>query len=360
MTDKQSATERIGGKSRRTFLAGAGAAGLASLAGCTAFLESAAETDATIATVAVESDEDGEYYHPTEDNIESGVYSPLTRPLFIYVNHASLEEKPDTLAAFVQHYFEGQHDFSRDTGYYAATDEVRDENKAEFQAVLDDLGIEPDEDAVDDDIDCSGSNTVAPVTDAAGESFEAEYPDANVYVDPEGTGAGFEAFAEGDSDVQSASRKIMDEEAELAEENGVEYSSYEIGWDGLSVVKHGENDWMEEVSLDELHAIWQYESDVEMWSDLDDDYPDEEIELWARDSDSGTFDYFTEEINGEVGSIRTDYSAHTHTDSIMEGVADNQYAFGWGGVGYFQELGGEPGEDEFDVEDADDGDEADE
>ncbi|APX97988.1 substrate-binding domain-containing protein [Natronorubrum daqingense] len=354
MTDNTSETGRTGVASRRKFLTGTGAVGVTALAGCTDFLEGQAETDAAISTVAVESDEDGEYYHPTQENIESGVYSPLTRPLFIYVNHASLEEKPDTLASYVQHYFDGQHDFARQTGYYAATDEVREENVANFDDVLDDLGIDPDPDAVDDEIDCSGSNTVAPVTDAAGESFEDDYPGAAVYVDPEGTGAGFEAFAEGDSDVQSASREIFDEEAEIAEENGVEYSHYEIGWDGLSVVKHAENDWLEEISLEDLMAIWEYDSDVTHWNDIDDDYPDDEIELWGRDDDSGTFDYFTEHINGEVGSIRTDYSPHTHTDSIMEGVADNQYALGWGGVGYFEDLGGEPGEDEFEVDEDED------
>lgn len=353
MTDNTSETGRTGVASRRKFLAGAGTAGVAALAGCSSFLESQAETDAAIQTVAVESDEDGDYYHPTQENIESGVYSPLTRPLFIYVNHASLEENADMLGTFVQHYFEGQHDFARGSGYYAATDEVRDENIADFEDVLDELGLDPDPDAADGEIDCSGSNTVAPVTDAAGESFENEYPDAAVYVDPEGTGAGFQAFGEGDSDVQSASREIQDEEAELAEENGVEYSFYEIGWDGLSIVKHAENDWLEEIALSDLMAIWEYESDVEQWSDVNDDYPDEEIELWGRDDDSGTFDYFTEHINGEVGSIRTDYSPHTHTDSIMEGVADNQYALGWGGVGYFEDLGGEPGEDEFEVDEAD-------
>ncbi|GEM_PF-3144293 len=349
MTDTRSTGD---GVSRRQFIAGTAGAGAAGLAGCTGFLEGRAETDATISTVAVESDQDGEFYHPTEENIESGAYSPLTRPLFIYVNHASLEEKPHTLATYVQHYFEGQHDYARQTGYYATDDDTRDGNMADFQAVLDDLGIDPDPDQVDGEIDCSGSNTVAPVTDAAGESFEGEHPDASVFVDPEGTGAGFQAFGEGDSDVQSASRTITDEEAELAEENGVEYTHYEIGWDGLSVVKHGENDWMDEVTLEELHEIWRFESDVTHWNDVRDEYPDEEIELWGRDDDSGTFDYFTREINGEMGSIRTDYSEHTHTDTIMEGVADNQYAFGWGGVGYFDAIGGTPGEEvEVDADD---------
>ncbi|MEM4780547.1 MAG: substrate-binding domain-containing protein [Halalkalicoccus sp.] len=332
--------------SRRKFLAGIGVAGVGGVAGCTDFLEGQAGGQAAISTVAVESDEDGEFYHPTKENIESGIYSPLTRPLFIFVNHATLEENPDLIGSFVQFYFEGQHDFAQSTGYYATSDEVREENMAEFDAVLDDLGIEVDPDNIDGGtIDCSGSNTVAPITSAAGEDFENEHDGVSVAVNPEGTGAGFQDFATGGSDIQSSSREILDEEAELAEENGVEYSHYEIGWDGLAVVKHADNDWMDEISLDELHEVWRFESDITTWSDIDDDYPDEEIELWGRDDDSGTFDYFTREINGEIGSIRTDYSAHTDTGSIMEGVAESQYAFGWGGVGYFTELGGEPGED---------------
>jgi phosphate transport system substrate-binding protein len=350
MAEEPSAT--TGALSRRTFLAGTGAVGIGGLAGCTGFLEDQAGDQAAIETVAVESDQDGEFYHPTEEYIESGVYSPLTRPLFIYVNHATLEEQPDLIASFVQFYFENQHDFARETGYYATSDEVREENMEEFQAVLDDLGIDPDPDAIDGGtIDCSGSNTVAPVTSAAGEDFEAEHDGVSVAVNPEGTGAGFSDFATGGSDIQSASREILDEEAEEAEANDVEYSHYEIGWDGLAVVKHADNDWMEEITLDDLHEVWRYESEIEQWSDIDDEYPDEEIGLWGRDDDSGTFDYFTEEINGEIGSIRTDYSAHTDTGSIMEGVAESQYAFGWGGVGYFAEIGGEPGEGGTEVED---------
>ncbi|MFC6904371.1 substrate-binding domain-containing protein [Halalkalicoccus tibetensis] len=348
------------GTTRRKFLTAVGASGAIGLAGCTDFLEDQAGSEAAIETVAVESDEDGEFYHPTEENIESGVYSPLTRPLFIFVNHATLEENPDLIGSYVQFYFENQHEFARDTGYYATDDETRDQNMEEFQAVLDDLGVEVDPDDIDGGtIDCSGSNTVAPITSAAGEDFENEHEGVSVAVNPEGTGAGFQDFATGGSDIQSASREILDEEAEVAEENGVEYSHYEIGWDGLAVVKHADNDWMDEITLDDLHAVWRYESEITAWSDIDDEYPDEEIDLWGRDDDSGTFDYFTREINGEIGSIRTDYSAHTDTGSIMEGVAESQYAFGWGGVGYFTELGGEPGEGGAEVEDGNDGDDED-
>ena len=190
----------------------------------------------------------------------------------------------------------------------------------------------------DDRITASGSNTVAPITDWAGENFVQEYDDAFVDVDPQGTGAGFEEFARANSDIQSASREITEEESELAAENGVEYSFYTVGLDGLSVVKNSDNDWVDNITLDELDEIWRFESDVEQWSDVRSEWPDEDISLHARDSASGTFDYFTLEISGEVGNIRDDYSATSQTNEIMGAVADNQHGFGWGGVGYLRSI----------------------
>lgn len=190
----------------------------------------------------------------------------------------------------------------------------------------------------DERITASGSNTVAPITDWAGENFVNEYDGASVDVDPQGTGAGFEEFARANSDIQSASREISDEEIALAEENDVEYSFYTVGLDGLSVVKNSDNDWVENITLDELDEIWQFESDVEQWSDVRSEWPDQDIALHARDSASGTFDYFTLEISGEVGNIRDDYSATSQTNEIMGAVADNVDGFGWGGVGYLRSI----------------------
>lgn len=187
-------------------------------------------------------------------------------------------------------------------------------------------------------IQASGSNTVAPITQIAAEDFENEYPEVAVAVEPEGTGAGFQEFCRANSAFQSASRLILDDEVDLCEENGVDYSNYTVGQDGLAVGVHGDNDWCEEITLDELNHIWDFESDVEQWSDVRDDWPDESIALHGRDSASGTFDYFTREINGEVGMIRDDYSATSQTDEIWDAVDDNPYALGWGGLGHLQEL----------------------
>jgi len=187
-------------------------------------------------------------------------------------------------------------------------------------------------------IDASGSNTVAPITSWAGENFENEFPDVLVDVDPQGTGAGFQEFCRATSAVQSASREISDEEIGLCDENDVDYGFIEVGLDGLSVVKNSDNDWVDTVTLDELERTWTFESDVETWADIRSDWPDEDVSLHARDSASGTFDYFTLEILGEVGNIRDDYSATSQTNEIMGAVADNVDGFGWGGIGYLRDI----------------------
>ncbi|WP_459823458.1 PstS family phosphate ABC transporter substrate-binding protein [Halorubrum luteum] len=187
-------------------------------------------------------------------------------------------------------------------------------------------------------IDASGSNTVAPITSWAGENFQDAYPDVLVDVDPQGTGAGFQEFCRANSDVQSASRQITEEEIELCGENNVDYDFLEVGLDGLAVVKNSANDWVDNITLDELRRVWQFESDVETWQDIRDEWPDEEIALHARDSASGTFDYFTENVVGERGDIRDDYSATSQTNEIMGAVANNVHGFGWGGLGYLREI----------------------
>lgn len=189
-------------------------------------------------------------------------------------------------------------------------------------------------------ITATGSNTVAPITQEAAESYQDTNDDALVDVSPEGTGAGFSEFCQGRSDIQSASRDITDDEIEDCTANDVEYSRYTVGLDGLAVVKNAENDWVDNITLDELQAIWEFEAtdEVTQWSDVRDEWPDEEMSLHARDSASGTFDYFTANVVGERGDIRDDYSATSQTNEIMDAVASETHGFGWGGLGYAEAV----------------------
>lgn len=193
----------------------------------------------------------------------------------------------------------------------------------------------------------SGSNTVAPLTDIAGEDFVREFAGASVIIAPEGTGAGFQEFCRGNADIQSASREMLtpsdvgnDEIAEsaLCSDHGVEYTKFTVGYDGIAVGINSENDWVNRLTLAELQRIWDFRSAVTRWSDVREGWPDEPIALHGRDSGSGTFDSFTREINGAIGAIRDDYSATSQTDEIWSAVAANKYALGWGAVGHLRGI----------------------
>jgi len=187
------------------------------------------------------------------------------------------------------------------------------------------------------EIRVDGSNTVLPHGAALAEEFQWRNNRVRIPVNGSGTGAGFQRFAVGETHIQNASRAIMDHERELAEENGVEYVELEALLDGIAIYANPQNDWCDCLTVDELNAIWQSGSDVETWSDVRDEWPDEEISLYGRDSSSGTFDYFTEAINGEHGNIRSDYSGTPDTNVIVRGVRGNRHALGFGGAGYYYE-----------------------
>ena len=185
-----------------------------------------------------------------------------------------------------------------------------------------------------------GSNTVLPHGAAVAEEFLWRNNRVQIPVRGSGTGAGFQRFCEGTTDIQNASRSILENELTQCADNDVEYVELEALLDGLALWVHPENDWCDCLTVEEIHRLWRSRSEIETWSDLrpdDPDFPDEEIDLYGRDSASGTFDYFTEAINGEVGNIRNDYSASSDTNVIVRGVRGNRHALGFGGAGYFYE-----------------------
>ena len=196
-----------------------------------------------------------------------------------------------------------------------------------------------DDDGADLTIEASGSNTVRPLTDAVGEAFEdSRDDDVRVNVRGPGTGAGFEEFTQGDTDIQNASRDISEEERSRAADNDIDFTRFTVGQDGLTVYLHPENDWVDYITADELQQIYDFESDVETWSDVRSEWPDEDIDVWSRDTDSGTFDFFTEVINGEAARVRQDdITMRQETIAIVDGVAQNQFAIGFGGWSYWQE-----------------------
>ena len=185
-------------------------------------------------------------------------------------------------------------------------------------------------------VEIDGSSTVAPFTTAGAERFGGEHGDVRITVGVSGTGGGFERFCRGETDLSNASRPIKDEEAEACEEQGIAYSELQVANDALTVVVNRENDWVDCLTVEQLAAIWGH-SEVRTWRDVDPSYPDEELSLFGPGTDSGTFDYFTDAINGEEGASRSDYSASEDDNTVVTGVSGERGGLGYFGFSYFEE-----------------------
>ena len=186
-------------------------------------------------------------------------------------------------------------------------------------------------------IEIDGSSTVFPVTAAVAEEFHKEHGDVNINVGFSGTGGGFKRFTVGETAISDASRPIKDSEIEAADENGIEYIELRIGTDGLSVMVSLENDFVDCLSIDQLNQIWKPESTVFKWTDINPDWPDNDINLYGPGTDSGTFDYFTEEVNGESKLSRADYTASEDDNVLVRGIAGDRNALGYFGYAYYAE-----------------------
>jgi phosphate transport system substrate-binding protein len=186
-----------------------------------------------------------------------------------------------------------------------------------------------------------GSSTVAPLTETAAEMFQAENKDVRVTVGTSGTGGGFEKFCAGETDISDASRPIKDdEEAPICKKNGVAYEEIQVANDGLAVVVNPNNDFASCLTVDQLKKIWEPKSDVNNWNQVDPEFPDLEMELFGAGTDSGTFDYFTEAINGEEGASRTDYNATEDDNVTVQGVQGSEGGLGYFGLSYAEQNSG--------------------
>ncbi|WP_375001457.1 PstS family phosphate ABC transporter substrate-binding protein [Aeromicrobium sp. CTD01-1L150] len=186
-----------------------------------------------------------------------------------------------------------------------------------------------------------GSSTVTPHTIPAAELFQQEHPDVNIPVATSGTGGGFEKFCAGETDISMASRPIKEEEVDACADAGIEYTEIGVANDGLAVVVNPENDWAECLTVDELSSAWATDATAESWSQVRSDFPDEPIALFGPGSDSGTFDYFTEAINGEEGNIKTGYTDIGEDDNAaVDGVASDANAMAFLPLSFVEESGG--------------------
>ncbi len=182
-----------------------------------------------------------------------------------------------------------------------------------------------------------GSSTVAPLTSAAAELFKEQTPGINVTVGTSGTGGGFEKFCRGETDMNDASREIDPEEATVCKTANITYAPLIVANDALSIVVNKENTWAKCLTTAELKKIWAPKSTVENWNQVNSAFPNVPLQLFGPGTDSGTFDYFTKEINGEEGASRTDYTPSEDDNVVVQGVVGTKGGMGYFGYSYYEE-----------------------
>ncbi len=185
-----------------------------------------------------------------------------------------------------------------------------------------------------------GSSTVAPITMAGAEMFQAANPKVRVTVGISGTGGGFKKFldekTELRTDINDASRFIKEAELSRAKELGVEFIEIPIAMDGLAVVAHPSNTFCNHLTVEELKKIWEPGSTIKNWKDVRAGFPDLSMKLYGPGTDSGTFDYFTEVVVGKEKASRSDYTASESDNVLVQGVSGDKGALGYFGHAYFE------------------------
>ena len=191
---------------------------------------------------------------------------------------------------------------------------------------------------VSGNVNVEGSSTVYPITQAASELFGQEYPDVKFKIGGAGTSDGFEAFCQGQTQISDASRPIEPEELQACEDAGIKFIEIPVAYDGISIVVNKKNNWAHDITSAELKTLWEpaAENEVTKWSQVRPSWPDRPIDLYGPGTESGTFDFFTEEINGEEDASRTDYQASENDNVLVQGVAGDVNALGYFGYSYYE------------------------
>jgi len=186
-------------------------------------------------------------------------------------------------------------------------------------------------------IKIDGSSTVAPFAQAAQEAFQGENPNVKITVGTSGTGGGFEKFCNGETDISDASRSIKpDEEVPLCKKGGIKYHEVQVANDGIAVVTN-KNLKVDCLTVDQLKKLWNKGSKVKSLSEIDPSLPDTPLKLYGPGTDSGTFDFFTDKINGEEGVSREDYQPSEDDNVTVQGVTGSDGGLGYFGFSYYEQ-----------------------
>jgi phosphate transport system substrate-binding protein len=203
----------------------------------------------------------------------------------------------------------------------------------------DDAGGGGGQAALSGNIVIDGSSTVAPISEAITEEFRKEQSGVEVRVGTSGTGGGFTKFCNGETDISDASRAISDEEKQACEAKGIKYQEFRVGLDGLAVVTSAQNQFLDTLTFEQLAKIFQ-DGGAKTWNQVDPSFPNEPIAIFAPDTESGTYDFFNEEVLGdpEEGGKkpRSDYTASSEDNTLVQGIEGEANSWGYFGYAYFQ------------------------
>lgn len=189
------------------------------------------------------------------------------------------------------------------------------------------------------EVSIDGSSTVFPVMKEVANAFSKGAGEGiHVTVKSSGTGGGFKSFCAGRTDISDASRPISTEEMETAKKNGVEFIELPICFDALTIAVSRENDWVDAISIDELKKMWEptAEGTVLKWNQINPKWPDHDFSLFGAGTDSGTFEYFNEAVNGDKKACRTDYEPSEDDNVLVQGIAGDKYALGYIPYAYYE------------------------
>jgi phosphate transport system substrate-binding protein len=186
-------------------------------------------------------------------------------------------------------------------------------------------------------ISADGSSTVAPFTTAAAEMFQRKNRGVQVTVGVSGTGGGFDRFCRGEIDLSNASRPIRAAEHERCLGQGIRWQAFTVANDGIAIVANRAATWASCLTVAELKKIWDRGSNVDNWNDVRAGFPDVPLKLYGPGTDSGTFEFFTEKINGRARQSRSDYAASEDDNILVQGVSGERGGLGYFGLSYYLE-----------------------
>lgn len=209
-----------------------------------------------------------------------------------------------------------------------------------FSACTGNQGSQQEGDAkLSGSISIDGSSTVYPITEAVAEEYRAAQPGVKVTVGLSGTGGGFKKFARGETDINNASKAIQESQVQACKENNISYVELMVAYDGLAVVVNPQNDWCNDITVEELKKIWEPAAQgvIKRWNQVRPEWPAEELHLYGAGVESGTYDYFTEVIVGKSHASRGDYTGSEDDNVLVQGIASDKFALGFFGMAYYEE-----------------------